>query len=436
MNYKPGSLSLSSAVAMGTGVMIGAGIFALTGQVAELAGYLFPFAFVIAAIVSGFSAYTYVKVTAAYPSAGGIAMILQKAYGKSTVTGGCALLMIFSMIINESLVARTFGVYTLQFFEIDDSKKLVPLLAVAIIILAFIVNISGNKFIGTLSKITAVIKIGGILLFSFAALVVSNASFDVVLSGSSTEESTGGFIAAVALAILAYKGFTTITNSGGEIVDPHKNVGRAIIISILICAVVYLLVVLAVGLTLTVPEIISAKNYSLAEASKPVLGTKGVWFTVVLAIVATSSGLIASMFAVSRMLTMLTTMNIIPHKHFGMAGDLQHHTLVYTAVIAALLAMLFDLSRIASLGAIFYLLMDIAVHWGVLRHLVDDIDAKSWVLVSAMILDAVVLTGFLITKLQLDPTIIVIAVIAILCIFGFEKYYLAMRRTTMQEHHH
>lgn len=436
MNYKPGSLSLSSAVAMGTGVMIGAGIFALTGQVAELAGYLFPFAFVIAAIVSGFSAYTYVKVTAAYPSAGGIAMILQKAYGKSTVTGGCALLMIFSMIINESLVARTFGVYTLQFFEIDDSNKLVPLLAVAIIILAFIVNISGNKFIGTLSKITAVIKIGGILLFSFAALVVSNASFDVVLSGSSTEESTGGFIAAVALAILAYKGFTTITNSGGEIVDPHKNVGRAIIISILICAVVYLLVVLAVGLTLTVPEIISAKNYSLAEASKPVLGTKGVWFTVVLAIVATSSGLIASMFAVSRMLTMLTTMNIIPHKHFGMAGDLQHHTLVYTAVIAALLAMLFDLSRIASLGAIFYLLMDIAVHWGVLRHLVDDIDAKSWVLVSAMILDAVVLTGFLITKLQLDPTIIVIAVIAILCIFGFEKYYLAMRRTTMQEHHH
>jgi len=55
MDYEKGSLSLTGAVAMGTGVMIGAGIFALTGQVAEFAGRLFPLAFVIAAIISGFS---------------------------------------------------------------------------------------------------------------------------------------------------------------------------------------------------------------------------------------------------------------------------------------------------------------------------------------------------------------------------------------------
>ncbi len=43
--YKEDSLSLTGAVSLGTGVMIGAGIFALLGQVAEFAGYLFPFAF-------------------------------------------------------------------------------------------------------------------------------------------------------------------------------------------------------------------------------------------------------------------------------------------------------------------------------------------------------------------------------------------------------
>jgi len=106
-NYKSGSLSLTATVAMGTGVMIGAGIFALTGQVAEYAGPMFPAAFLLAAIISGFSAYTYIKVTSKYPSAGGIAMILQKAYGKTMMTGASALLMAFSMIINESLVART-----------------------------------------------------------------------------------------------------------------------------------------------------------------------------------------------------------------------------------------------------------------------------------------------------------------------------------------
>lgn len=91
--YKKGSLSLLGTIAMGTGVMIGAGIFALTGQVGELAGGLFPLAFIVAAVISGFSAYSYIKVASAYPSAGGIAMILKKAYGETTVTGAAALLM-------------------------------------------------------------------------------------------------------------------------------------------------------------------------------------------------------------------------------------------------------------------------------------------------------------------------------------------------------
>ena len=61
---------------MGTGVMIGAGIFALTGQIAELAGPLFPLAFTAGAIVSGFIAYGYIRMSNAWPTSGGIAMLL------------------------------------------------------------------------------------------------------------------------------------------------------------------------------------------------------------------------------------------------------------------------------------------------------------------------------------------------------------------------
>ncbi len=71
--YKEGSLSLAGTVAMGTGVMIGAGIFALTGQVAQYSGPAFPLAFLLAAVISGFSAYTYIKMSDKYPSSGGIA---------------------------------------------------------------------------------------------------------------------------------------------------------------------------------------------------------------------------------------------------------------------------------------------------------------------------------------------------------------------------
>ncbi|WP_032094220.1 MULTISPECIES: APC family permease [unclassified Alteromonas] len=427
-DYEKGSLSLTGTIAMGTGVMIGAGIFALTGQVAEYAGSLFPLAFIIAAIISGFSAYSYIKVSNKYPSAGGIAMILKKAYGPSAVTGGAALLMALSMIINESLVARTFGTYTLQLFDVQENSILVPILAIGLIIFAFVVNVAGNKVIGSVSKVTAVLKIGGILIFALVALWAAGFAFQAASADVSENSSASGFLAGTALAILAYKGFTTITNSGDEVVDPNKNVGRAIIVSLLICLVIYLLVCYAVGSTLTVKQIVAAKDYALAEAARPAIGQYGVWFTVGIAIIATASGLLASVFAVSRMLAMLTDMNLIPHRHFGMPGNIQKHTLVFTVVAAGLLAAFFDLSRIASLGAIFYLVMDIIIHWGVLKVLRKEVGANPLVVITAIILDAVVLLAFIWIKGSDDLQIIIIAGIGIVAVFAYERFFLRHKR--------
>lgn len=419
-------ITLSSAVAMGTGVMIGAGIFALTGQIAQLAGPIFPLAFVVGAIVTSFSAYSYVKMSNAWPSSGGIAMILQKAYGPAAIAAAAALLMAISMVIAESLVARTFATYVLRPFEISDGP-LIPVLAVGVIAFAFIVNKFGSRSVGVLSLVMAFLKIGGIALFGIAALWAGGFTFTSETEASFDGDAVG-FVASVALAILAFKGFTTITNSGGEIVDPHRNVGRTIMISIAICVVVYLLVAFAVGSSLTIDEIIAAKDYSLAEAAAPVLGQAGFYFTVVLAAVATASGVLASVFAVSRMLTMLTMltdMKMIPHRHFGMSGPIQSHMLVYTVVLASVLAVFFDLSRIASLGAFFYLVMDMIVHWGVWRFMRHEIKANGLVVLTALFLDATVLAAFTTMKLRSDPTIVAIAVISIITVFVLQRIYLS-----------
>ncbi len=426
--YRAGSLSLSGTVAMGTGVMIGAGIFALTGQVAELAGAFFPLAFLLAAVVSAFSAYTYVRVTSRYPSSGGIAMILNKAYGPGVMTGGCALLMAFSMIINESLVARTFATYTLQLFDTEPPAYALPLLALGLIVAAFLVNLAGNRVVGVVSKITAVFKVLGILAFAGAALWAGGWRFGAAGAGGAQTPTLASFWAATALAVLAYKGFTTITNSGDEVEDPHRNVGRAITLSLAVCTLVYLAVCLAVGSSLSIDEIVAARDYSLAEASRPALGIYGTWFTVAIAIIATASGILASIFAVSRMLAMLTDMSIIPHRHFGMPGTIQQHTLVYTVVVAGVLAVFFDLSRIAALGAVFYLVMDIAIHWGVLRHLREDVQAQPAVLVAAMVLDVAALGAFVVVKWRSDPFVIGVALVGMVAVFVFEAWYLRTHR--------
>jgi len=415
-------LSLLGSISLGTGVMIGAGIFVLMGQIAELVGAIFPLAFLAGAIVVSFSAYSYVKFSNTYPSSGGVAMFMRKAYGPGTMAGSFSLLMYVSMVIAESLVARTFGSYTLRLFDVENTAILVPALGVLLIAVAYIINISGNKTIERTANLTAAIKIAGIAALALAGLAFAGFSSIENWGRSDMVSATGGFnfIAALALSILAFKGFTTITNQGGDIIDPHRNLGRSIIISIAICTVIYTLLALSVASSLSVAEVISAKDYALAAAAKPAFGDLGLAFTVVLAIVATVSGLIASVYSASRMLAMLSDMKQLPQLYRG----LNNPALVLTVALAITLTVLFDLTRIASIGAIFYLIMDIAIHWGLYRHLLKETKANPVIPLIAIMLDVIILAAFLILKYQSDPLVIIVSLTGFVAILIAQRLFM------------
>ncbi len=421
--YEKGVISLPGAVALGSGVMIGAGVLAVTGQIAELSGALFPLAFVAAAVVSGLSAYSYVRLANAYPSAGGIATFFQKCYGEGVLTGGLALLMYLSMVLNQSLVARTFGTYALQLFDVAPGSALAPALGVALLLVAMVVNLVGTEAVERVSLFTAAVKIGGLVVFGGAILWLSDSGLKL---GTSAPNDSGiaSLLGAVALGVLAYKGFTTITNQGAELVEPRKNVGRAIVISIAVCAALYLLVSLAVASQLTVPEIINARDYALAQAARPFFGDAGLWFTVGFAVIATSTGVLVSVFAVSRMLAMLTKMKLVPQARFGMPGNVQQHAVVYTVAIAIVLTAVADLSRIASLGAIIYITMDIGIHWGVITKVRDATEAVVWVPALAIILDLAILGGLVWVKIGSDMTLVGAAIAVFVLVFGGEWLFL------------
>lgn len=431
-DYKEGSITLWGAVGMGTGVMLGAAIFAVIGQVAELAGDLLALSYIGGAIIAACSAYAYIKMSNSYPSAGGIGLFFVKVYGKGTITASSVLLMAFSMVLSQSLIARTFGTYTLQLFNIGPESWLVPALGVGLLIFAFLVNISKNYFIQTFTSAISLVKIVGLSIFSFAALMAAGFSLGVnpetfslgVASQTIPAQSGLGIAASFSLALLSFKGFTTITNSGAEIVEPRKNIGRAIIISIALLAVLYLFIALAVSSSLSVPEIVSAKDYALAAAASPTLGVYGLWFTVGIAILATVTVCIGSLFAVSRLTAMLSKMKLIPHSHLGMKGRIQKHMLVYFLVIGSILTISFDLSRIASIGAIFYLVMDIIFQWGVLRRIRKDINARASIITLAIVMDIIALSAFILIKIEEDILIVILAIIAISIIFIEEQYYL------------
>lgn len=413
-------LSLIGSVALGTGVMIGAGIFALVGQVAELAGSWAPWAFVAGALVVAFSAYSYVRYSSTNPSSGGIAMILKAAYGPGVLAGSFSLFMYVSMILAESLLARTFGTYLLRPFGMQGSAVWVPVLAVAAIVAATLVNLVGNRWVEGSATVTAAIKIVGIATLAVAGIAATGVSaFSRLVTGGADatppEGGLLGFLAGVALCILAYKGFTTITNQGDDLRDPQRNIARSIVIAIAVCTVLYLLLTVAVTGSLSVPQIVAARDYALAEAAEPLFGSWGVWLTVAVAVVATLSGLVASLFSVSRLYDMLRQMGQVP----GLPGSVNRQSLLITAALALVTATVFDLSQIASLGAMLYLSMDIAIHWGMVRRLRDEVEFATWVPAVAIVLDVLVLVPFVIMKMRTDLfTVVVTAVVAAAVFMG------------------
>src|SRR5680860_618847 len=421
---KNSKLSLIGSISLGTGVMIGAGIFVLMGQIAELVGDLFPIAFIAGAVVVGFSPYSYVKFSNAFPSSGGVVKFFNKSYGPGTTTGVFSLLMYVSMVVSESLVAGTFGAYTLRLFP-ESFGGYASILGILLLVTAFIVNVLGNKVIGATATFTAIIKVGGIALLAIAGLMASGFAD---ITGNYIPENTEalphgfGFVAALALSILAYKGFTTITNQGGDIENPHKNLGRSIVFSILICTLIYVALALAVAGGLSIPEIIEAKDYALAAAAKPVFGEWGSWITIAIAIVATFSGVIASVFSASRMLAMLSNMKQVPS--LKRIGNIKNPALIFTVSLAILLTALFDLTKIASIGAIFYLIMDIAIHWGLFRHLKKEVKFHPIIPLIAIVLDVAVLTAFLYIKYLNDPMVLVVAAIGIILILVAERLFM------------
>lgn len=423
-HYTKDSLGITGAVSLGTGMMIGAGIFALLGEINSLAGNAMPYIFLLGGLATLCSSYSYSVLAREYPSSGGVVMFIDKTLHVPFLTGLGGLFMIISMILNESLVARTFGHYALTLLSSSPQPWLVSVLGVGLLVVALVFNLIRTSAMGRFSIAIAVVKVVGLSAFAVAALWVAPTITIATTASGVTLGSGIHYIAAIAFTVLAFKGFTTITTSGEELTHARKNIPIAITSSILICIALYVFVSLAVQSSLSATQIADAQNFALAEAARPIFKQYGVLFMVILAMIATVSAAITSIYAVSRMLTMLTDMKLIPHSHFGMPGSVQKHTVVYTVVIASTLTVLFDVSRIAVLGAILYLLLELLIHYSVLRLRSPDRYIHKWIVVLAMVFDSLILAALLYQRVADDMFIVVTGIAIVVLSFLFQLLYL------------
>src|SRR5436190_17214052 len=143
-----GQIGMAAAVSIGIGGMVGAGIFSILGVVALAAGNAMWLAFAIGGVVALLSTYSYAKLGAAFPSAGGAVHFLVRSFGDGVLAGGLNLFMWAGYIISLALYATAFGGYAATFVTDAPSRLLLKSLAVGSVVLLTVVNAFGAKLMG------------------------------------------------------------------------------------------------------------------------------------------------------------------------------------------------------------------------------------------------------------------------------------------------
>ena len=258
-NKKP--IGLWSAIAIGIGGMIGAGIFSILGIATEIAGNLIYVSFIIGGGIALLSAYSYAKLGSKYPSAGGPVEFLIRGFGDGILSGGFNFLLYFGYIIALSVYAKAFGNYAATFLSSYPSPATATILAIFIILIFTFINLLGAKAVGKSETLIVAIKVGilvtfaivGFFFIKISLLSVSNLiPIDNVLTGA-------------AMLFLGYEGFGLITNTAEDIDKPQKNIPRALYLAVILVMLIYVAVSIAVVGNLSLPEIKQTADYAIGS---------------------------------------------------------------------------------------------------------------------------------------------------------------------------
>src|SRR6187431_1341 len=158
-----GQIGMAAAVSIGIGGMVGAGIFSILGVVAQAAGNAMWLAFAIGGVVALLSTYSYARLGATFPSAGGAVHFLVKSFGDGILAGGLNLFMWAGYIISLALYAAAFGHYAATFYTTKPSPWAVKGLAIGAVVLLTIVNAFGAKLMGRSETVIVAIKVAILL---------------------------------------------------------------------------------------------------------------------------------------------------------------------------------------------------------------------------------------------------------------------------------
>jgi amino acid transporter len=390
------SLSVRQAAFIGVGSMVGAGIFALLGAAAEVAGSAVWISFLLAGGVAALQGYSFAKLGARYPSRGGFLEYVIRGWGDGHFAGVIAWMLLAVNAIITAMVAVSFGSYASD--AVASNADHVTVFAVLVLLVMTALNILGSRAVASAQTIVVIVVISILTVFSIATL----ANLDPHLLAFSGYPSVRDIVSSVALTFFAFLGFGVITFTAKDLAHPQRQLPRAVYLALAIATVVYVAVALGVFGTLTVHEVISSGGTALAVAAEPVLGSAGYWMMTVTALFATAGATNSGLFPAAGLGDEMAAVGQFPPVMGRRVGGRAPMGILVTAGGAIVLAVFFDLTAIASIGSAVALVVFTLVTFGHLR-IWRETGAKTWLLILANAATLVVLAAFTVTTLVEEP---------------------------------
>lgn len=350
-------ISLIGAISIGIGGMVGGGIFAVLGLSVALAQGGVPVSFLVAGLIAFLTAYSYSKLSIAYPDAGGTVRFINEGFGTGVFSGGLNNMLWVSYIIMLALYGSAFGSYAASLISITGNMVIdQKIFIAAVILISTFINYYSIKIVGEVESAAVIIKL--IILLAFVAAgfwgLSSNENFDQL--NMENWESPLQLVAAGMVIFVAYEGFELIANSAPDITNPKKNISRAYYFSVGFVILLYLAIAIVTVGSLDFAAIATAQDYALAEAAKPKFGQAGFTIIAIAAIISTFSAINATLLGGSRVNFEVAEDNELPSEFTRTLWGKPIGLAIISAA-SVLLAVSVDLESISTSGSVGFLLI-------------------------------------------------------------------------------
>jgi amino acid transporter len=348
------------------GDVLGAGIYALVGEVGGRVGGAIWTAFAAALILALFTAFAYAELVTKYPQAAGAALYVNKAFRRPFFTFMVAFAVMCSGLASAATLATAFGGDYLSEF-VDLPTVLVGLAFLAVMTA---VNFRGIKESVGLNVGLTLIEMGGLLLvvlIGAAALFSGEGEPSRALEFKEGEAVPLAIMGGAGLAFFALIGFEDSVNVAEEAENPRRSFPRALFGGLLIAGAIYLLVTIIASMVVPTQTLADSDGPLLEVVQVGPLAVPTKVFSAI-ALFALANGALINLIMASRLVYGMSRENILP-RAFGRVNkhrQTPYVAILFTAAIAAALVITGNLSDLADTTVLLLLLVFAAVNVSVL----------------------------------------------------------------------